>query len=360
MITLLTVLTTVSASSLELECMEEARICARVSDSRDLILPDCMSRVVDTICIKEGEHNNCGSLLKTNETNHIYQNELYDLEGNTVNWRCAYSTPATVVNYNAPVGNGNFLMAFQLFSDSEYRNPLKQRSPHLPMDGLIRARVSLLDHQNLGRATVQLLQCMATPTPDPLNPSGLLLLDDFCPVESGAAVNLVDSGNGPFGIFEANVFKFAESSEVHLHCRVRICFNPNSGEKSCSINQEECRASSLRVRREGILDEPTTMISIGPIDVSDALLIDDSAEKEEIIVEIEREIGEQDGRIKIHPTVLWILVSALIVIFIAIIALFLAVLRWMKQSSSDKYSVSGSSVMLQNSPRGSLSSVETA
>jgi len=136
--TLLTVLTTVSASSLELECMEEARICARVSDSRDLILPDCMSRVVDTICIKEGEHNNCGSLLKTNETNHIYQNELYDLEGNTVNWRCAYSTPATVVNYNTPVGNGNFLMAFQLFSDSEYRNPLKQRSPHLPMDGLIR------------------------------------------------------------------------------------------------------------------------------------------------------------------------------------------------------------------------------
>jgi len=42
------------------------------------------------------------------------------------------------------------------------------------------------------------------------------------------------------------------------------------------------------------------MISIGPIDVSDALLIDDSAEKEEIIVEIEGEIGEQDGRIKIH------------------------------------------------------------
>jgi len=211
--TLLTVLTTVSASRLELECIEEARICARVSDSRDLILPDCMSRAEDTICIKEGEHNNCGSLLKTNETNHIYQNELSDLEGNSIIWRCAYSTPATVVNYNAPVGNGNFLMAFQLFSDAEYRNPLKQRSPHLPMDGLIRARVSLLDHQNLGRATVQLLQCMATPTPDPSAPSRLLLIDDFCPVVSGAAVNLIDSGNGPFGTFEANVFKFAESSE---------------------------------------------------------------------------------------------------------------------------------------------------
>ena len=50
---------------LELECVEEARFCARVSDSRDLILPDCMSRKEDTICIKEGEHNNCGSLLKT-------------------------------------------------------------------------------------------------------------------------------------------------------------------------------------------------------------------------------------------------------------------------------------------------------
>ena len=34
-----------------------------------------------------------------------------------------------------------------------------------------------------------------------------------CPVESGADVKLVDSGNGPFGTFEANVFKFAESSE---------------------------------------------------------------------------------------------------------------------------------------------------
>ena len=46
------------------------------------------------------------------------------------------------------------------------------------------------------------------------------------------------------------------------------------------------------------MDEPTTMISIGPIDVSDALLIDGTVE--EIIHEIEGEIGEQDERIKIH------------------------------------------------------------
>ncbi|CAG5101931.1 Oidioi.mRNA.OKI2018_I69.chr1.g66.t1.cds [Oikopleura dioica] len=210
----------VSASTLELECLEEARFCARVQDSRDLILPDCMSREGDTICIKEGEHNNCGSLLKTDDANHLYQNELSDLEGNSVTWKCAYFTPPT-----------------------------------------------------------------------------------------------------------------------------------------CSINPADCPFEKSRTRREGVLDEPTTMISIGPIDVSDALLIDGTVE--EIIHEIEGEIGEQDERIKIHPTVLWSLVSALIVIFIAIIALFFAVLRWMRQNPTDKYSINGSSVMLQNSPRGSMTSVET-
>ena len=68
------------------------------------------------------------------------------------------------------------------------------------------------------------------------------------------------------------------------------------------INPAECPASrdSERVRREGVLDEPTTIISIGPIDVSDALSIDDKVEIDEIILEIEGEIEEQDGRIKIH------------------------------------------------------------
>ena len=65
------------------------------------------------------------------------------------------------------------------------------------------------------------------------------------------------------------------------------------------INPAECPANQ-RVRREGILDEPTTIISIGPIDVSDALSIDDKVEIDEIILEIEGEIEEQDGRIRIH------------------------------------------------------------
>lgn len=76
----------------------------------------------------------------------------------------------------APVGAGRFYVSFQLFSDDAYKYPFGFR-PQLPRDGVIRGRVTLHNHTSLGRATVQLTRCWATPTADPSE--GFDLIDNL-------------------------------------------------------------------------------------------------------------------------------------------------------------------------------------
>ena len=68
----------------------------------------------------------------------------------------------------------------------------------------------------------------------------MLQLIFSCPVQSGAAVKLVNSGTSHYATFEAGVFKFTKSENVFLHCHVRICFKRDEQGKNCAVPVDKC------------------------------------------------------------------------------------------------------------------------
>jgi len=98
-------------------------------------------------------------------------------------------------------------------------------------------------------------------------------------VASGADVKLVNSGTDYFATFESGVFKFTKSESVYLHCHIRICFRRNENSNNCAIRIDQCpnRFSELinSRNRRSLEPDPDTTISIGPIDVKDAVVIED-------------------------------------------------------------------------------------
>jgi len=217
----------------------------------------------------------------------------------------------------------------------------------------MRGRVTLHNHDSLSRATVQLTRCWATPFADPTD--GFNLINNFCPVRSGADVKLVNSGTSHYATFEAGVFKFTKSENVFLHCHVRICFKRDFDAKNCAVPIDQCPSR----QRRGVLESnPDTTISIGPIEVNDALVISDLdpdgsfGAREEIIEFIEAEI---DHRIKIEPAVLWSLLGALM---IAAIGLGVILIYWIREDRQKSSSVS--EILKDQSARGSVTSVDTA
>lgn len=85
---------------------------------------------------------------------------------------------------------------------------------------------------------------------------------------------MLNSGTDHYATFESGVFKFTKSANVYLHCHVRICFRNNQESENCAIQVDQC--PSNRIRRGSSLEpNPDTTITIGPIDVQDAVVIED-------------------------------------------------------------------------------------
>jgi len=220
-------------------------------------------------------------------------------------------------------GAGSFLMSFLLYDDPDYTRPMPT-NPNLDKDGLIRARVFLLDH-HVKSATVQLSRCWATPFADPkVEPFDLI--DNFCPVgNTGAQVNVVNTGSAHYATFESGLFKFENSGSVHLHCNVRVCF---SNLKDCQI---DCSAGGMRRRkRRSIYDSNDTTISLGPISINEAPLhiMEFSKIRNTEVLDLE------DTSIRLPPGVLWTMILTLI---LCASALTLILIKWLlDESNQDK------------------------
>lgn len=280
----------------------------------------------------------CGIQLAVNGTHQVYTSEI-SLHDELVRWQCIYpleSSSQVQNNLSRPLvptikrkdskklsdGAGSFLMSFLLYDDPDYTRPMRT-NPNLDKDGLIRARVFLLDH-HVKSATVQLSRCWATPFADPkVEPFDLI--DNFCPVgNTGAQVNVVNTGSAHYATFESGLFKFENSGSVHLHCNVRVCF---SNLRDCQI---DCSDRGMRRRkRRSIQDTDDTTISLGPISVTEAPLhIMELSKLRTEVVDLE------DTSIRLPPGVLWTMVLTLI---LCASALTLILIKWLlDESNQDK------------------------
>jgi hypothetical protein len=273
--------------------------------------------------------DNCGIHLQLNGTDAIYSAQL-PLKKETIKWQCTYPVdqlekPAAQRNVTKLVvpessGSGAFRMSFSLFEDEKYSIPMS-KTPNLHKDGLLRARIFLLNSINL--ATVQLNRCWATPFADStIEPFDLI--DNFCPLENnGAQTRIVNSGTSSYATFESGVFKFEKSDSVYLHCHVKLCF------KDCQI---DCSDGARRNRRSmDISSSSDRTISLGPISVDDAFLnIEQNLEHPRLPRKRTHISGVilDDGTIHVPPAVLWTLILTLIA---STGALAIILLKWLKE-----------------------------
>lgn len=286
----------------------------------------------------------CGIQLAVNGTHQVYTSEI-SLNDELVRWQCIYplessphsqrqttkSKPLLPANQKRKAsklsdGAGSFLMSFLLYDDPDYTRPMRT-NPNLDKDGLIRARVFLLDH--VKSATVQLSRCWATPFADPkVEPFDLI--DNFCPVgNTGAQVDIVNTGSAHYATFESGLFKFENSDAVHLHCNVRVCF---SNLKDCQV---DCSDRGMRRRkRRSTFDTDDTTISLGPIAVNEAPLHIREVTKLTTRKELIEMIDDDDTSIRLPPGVLWTMVLTLI---LCASALTLILIKWLlDESNQDK------------------------
>lgn len=330
-----------------------------------IILPECFRQKRHQVCTKGLK--GCGTKFNVvNDTHVIYSNEVSYDEDLKIMWKCVYPVEAvTELNFNsAPpksaklkevgimtqsqVGAGRFYLSFQLFEDPLYKKAFGFR-PKLPRDGTIRGRVTLHNHSSLGRATVQLTKCWATPFANPVD--GFELIRNFCPVPSGAEVKLLNSGTNHHASFESGVFKFTKSELVYLHCHVRICFRHNHHATNCAVNIDEC-PTDKRDRRS-LEPDPDTTISVGPINVEDAVVIEDLEELGAFQARENIETFQNDNKIRISPVALW---SLLIALMVSALGLAMILVYWLREDHQKSQATN----ILSDQNRVSISSVETA
>jgi hypothetical protein len=151
-------------------------------------------------------------------------------------------------------------------------------------------------------AVIQTRRCWATSTADVNDPVQYTLINDYC--EDGVAkeqaeVDVVTNGVGNTARWEANVFKFVNKAQVHLHCAVRICINTD--DNSCLLTNDDQDVCSNRRRRAAdsylpMQDEKEAVVSIGPLTLEgDVLMIGAQEFFDEIETEIVEEIIEEQS-----------------------------------------------------------------
>lgn len=305
--------------------------------------------------------DSCGTDFNVvNDTHVIYSNQiLYGEAESEISWNCLYpvetmahldlsSKRSKMKEIIAPAGFGQFFVSFQLFQDSTYYHPYASY-PKLSKDGTIRGRVTLHNHQSLERATVQLQRCWATPTI--VENGGFDLVNNYCPIKSGANVKILNSGTDHFATFESGVFKFTDSKVVYLHCHIKICFKQARAPNSCVIDPKECDDRRKRSLLENTT--PDTIISIGPIDVASANVIGDLESLGQFEKMIEEKIIEEleDGKIRIDPAVLW---SLLIALMLAAVGLGAILVYWLRQDAAKE----ASNLDIDTTSRGTVSTFD--
>lgn len=291
-----------------------------------------------TVCTELG-FNTCGTEMHMNKTHVSYLNRLFTTNGDNqmekgsvivgttnefiVPWHCVYpleylvgleSSTGEQYGYFIPKiydvvtvtlllkpgeGEGEFPVAMMLYKDNTYEEVYNE-PPTLNVTDRLYVQSHLLKGPN--DAVIQTRRCWATSTADVNDPVQYTLINDYC--EDGVAkeqaeVDVVTNGVGNTARWEANVFKFVNKAQVHLHCAVRICINTD--DNSCLLTNDDQDVCSNRRRRAAdsylpMQDEKEAVVSIGPLTLEgDVLMIGAQEFFDEIETEIVEEIIEEQS-----------------------------------------------------------------
>jgi len=313
------------------------------------------------VCTEIG-FNTCGTEMHMNKTHVSYLNRLFTTNGDTnmqkgsvivgtlnefiVPWHCVYpleylvgleSETGDKYGYFIPKiydvvtvtlllkpgeGTGEFPVAMMLYKDNTY-DEVYNEAPKLNVTDRLYIQTTLLSGPST--AVIQTRECWATSTAAIDDAVSYTLIRDFCEDPAAieqAEVDILTNGVDVNSRWEANVFKFVNKPVVHLHCKVRICFDTEDSQ--CSDVQNMC-GNRKRRAVDGYLpaEDKEAVVSIGPLTMEgNVLVIGDEQLLERLEDEIVEEMIEESESVRLPGYFIYALLGCLV----AVIGLLVAVI----------------------------------
>lgn len=320
------------------------------------------------VCTELG-FNTCGTEMHMNKTHVSYLNRLFTTNGDpniekgsvivgTLNefivpWHCVYpleylvgleSETGNKYGYFIPKiydvvtvtlllkpgeGTGEFPVAMMLYKDNTYEEVYNE-APTLNVTDRLYVQSHLL--KGPSDATIQTRECWATSSADINDPVRYTLIKEYCEDTTAiqqAQVDVLTNGVGNTARWEANVFKFVNKPQVHLHCYIRICFNTEA--ESCLKTNDEvdtCAAGKRRRRAADNFmapgDEKEAVVSIGPLTLEgDVLMIGGQDLLESLEKEIIQEIIEEEEDFRLPGYFIYALLGCLVTVVGLLVAVIM-------------------------------------
>jgi len=223
-------------------------------------------------------------------------------------------------------GKGDFPVTMMLYTDSTYQEVYNE-PPTLNVTDRLYVQTQLLKGPE--DSVIQTKECWATASADIEDTTRYQLIQDYCVDEEAgrrAEVDLLTNGVADTSRWESNVFKFVDEPNVHLHCRVRICFTADGN----TCDQFDC--ATRRKRREaGLPEEEDAIVSIGPLKLGNKVLFVDAETVENIELFEELEIVEASTTIPKY--FVYIVVGSLVVVVGLISAIMILVYKKKKANA---------------------------
>lgn len=314
-------------------------------------------------------YNTCGTEMHMNSTHVSYLNRLFttNREGSTIEkgsvvlssinefivpWHCVYPLDYLVglssdsgddYGFFIPQiydvvkvtllmqpgeGKGDFPVTMMLYTDSSYQEVYNE-PPTLNVTDRLYVQTQLLKGPE--DSVIQTKECWATASADIEDVTRYQLIQDFCVEEEAgrrAEVDLISNGISDTSRWESNVFKFVDEPNVHLHCRVRICFTTDGN----TCDQFDC--ATRRKRREaGLPEEEDAIVSIGPLKLGKKTLLVDGQAMDIEDIEIFEELEIVETSTYIPKYFIYIVVGCLVVVVSLISAIMILVYKKKKANA---------------------------
>ncbi|XP_074407349.1 uromodulin-like [Zonotrichia albicollis] len=223
-------------------------------------------------------HTACGSVIQQNSSHVSYSNTIeseqeapratisrsFQLE---VHFSCIYAYQQvvrlpfalTAVDklVQLVVREGHFNVSMRLYKSPSYLEPYHLPSVAVPLTDTLYVLLKMEGQHQLKYFLLSVLDCWATPSPDPHQDTQHKLIEQGCPHdETVTYLNAI--GESTSAKFSFQMFQFVGYPEMFLHCRVQLCVpdSPEPCAKQCPRHGRSRRA---------LADDHNRIVSYGPI-----------------------------------------------------------------------------------------------
>uniref|UniRef100_A0A8D2N0E3 Uncharacterized protein n=1 Tax=Zonotrichia albicollis TaxID=44394 RepID=A0A8D2N0E3_ZONAL len=218
-------------------------------------------------------HTACGSVIQQNSSHVSYSNTIEsEQEAPRATISRSFQLPFALTAVDKEVDSlrqfakvlvqlvvreGHFNVSMRLYKSPSYLEPYHLPSVAVPLTDTLYVLLKMEGQHQLKYFLLSVLDCWATPSPDPHQDMQHKLIEQGCPHdETVTYLNAI--GESTSAKFSFQMFQFVGYPEMFLHCRVQLCVpdSPEPCAKQCPRHGRSRRA---------VADDHNRIVSYGPI-----------------------------------------------------------------------------------------------